>query len=125
MSKFVTHTPITEKDVYLLTVEGDTNDGDYTEQSSTVTLAELEDNVLAFYYLFNGDIKGWGELSDRNSVNLSDDITECLWDYIPSSGYGLHDIEVISFQYIDTDGVLHDAHFNTSDFKKNNPELFI
>lgn len=113
---------------YKLVVEGDTNDGDYITEVTTFNEQELI-KYLPVIHLIGDQIRCWGER--RYDSYYTDAYTpteieeDLLSDLIPYGEYGVHSVNISSFEYTDEHGKIYDIKVDFDTFKQAHPELFI
>ena len=125
MLHYLKHTPNTQTNIYHITIEGDTNDGDYVNTTTYYTPEEFTQYLTLLLHIEEGRLDGTGEHSDRNSIKLTSEEEDLLYDIAPSSEYGVHSLTITYIQYFDISGKHYDVDLDTNEIRKTFPELFI
>jgi len=99
----------TIKDTFVLTIEGDENDGDYKTEVTQFGYEELKDYLSLISKI--GDIITCNGDMDRDDYKPTEKEDDQMYDICPYSEYGMHDLNIDSFVYYDTDGEEFDVSF--------------
>ena len=111
---------------FKLVVEGDTNDGDYTYETTTFSKDDILE-YLPVIPLIGDKITCWGDLRYNDYYKDSYIPTEAeedlLHDILPYGEYGIHSLSIVSFEYIDANGKIYDVGYNTDTIRKSTQTL--
>lgn len=91
-------------DEFEIHLEMDMNDGDYVRSCNSMS----KEDFIALYPILvaikNGEYTSTGECK-RDDYEVPDDLEDLWFNYIPSSEYGGHNLEITRLTYFDEDGV--------------------
>lgn len=104
------------KEVFIITVQADGNDGDYMTETTKIKKDDMTDEVIDFINKLNkikdvdyalSDIEKQGEAYGLTLDDLM------LHVYIPSTDWGdfCHTLEYLGVEYIDENGKIFDVEF--------------
>jgi hypothetical protein len=92
-----------QRDVILITIEMDENDGDYNEKTSELSLEDFEMILPVLKEIESGKFNSIGDCK-RDNYEVPVEV-EDLWNEIcPYGEYGGHDLCIIDLKFIDENG---------------------
>ena len=103
------------KNMFRVTISADENDADYKYEILDISENEIMEYVPALALIAKGRINGWYGLemdSRYKSEEVSDELSEFLFELIPSAEHGVHSVSLDEIIYFDSVGSAHNVTVN-------------
>ena len=100
------------KNTFRLVIQGDTNDGDYVQETTEWTNFDEFKDYLPLISKIGNQVTNLGDrMSSKDRAVLTDDEDDQLYEICPYGDYGLTSLEVLEFVYFDENGDSFDVGF--------------
>jgi len=92
--------------IFVIKTESDTNDGDYIESTSEYDIEDFERILPVLQAISSGEFNSYGDCK-RDNYEVSEELEDELYDLLPRSEYGAHDLSITEIVFYDENSILY------------------
>lgn len=96
-----------KKNIFIVAMESDTNDGDYIESTSEYDIDDFEKILPILQDICSGKFTSYGDCK-RDNYQVPEELEDDLYALLPSSEYGAHDLSIVKITFYDEDSNAYD-----------------